>query len=571
MAIGFKNRKTPGVYVTELQAFPKSIVGVPTAVPAFIGYTEKAEENGKPIFNKPVKIDSMVEFERLYGGAHTQTFKIEKGTDADYDFRVAKKDAAGAYDNYTLTKTKACFYLHRSLQLFYDNGGGDCYIVSVGKYDSADSASGAPAATDPAATPPATTDPATADPATTDPAAAPPAASDPAPAPATEGIGSGKVEEKYLKKGLDIIAKEKGPTMLVVPDAVLVSGGNTDYVKLMTQMLDQAKKLQDRVAILDVLDGDDQAKMTDAIDAFRTGVGIDNDVPSKLSYGIAYYPWLNANVISKDDINYTYIDASSQAQLKTLVTDEAKANLEPGETAIPKEQEDMINNIKDSGQTPNEISSYDQALNAMCPVYSIVETAMAKKLNVLPTCGGIAGVYSMVDANSGVWQAPANVSIATVISPTVRITDKMQENMNVPINGKAVNAIRSFTDRDNVIWGSRTLDGNSRDWRYVNIRRTLVYIEQTLKQSMNQFVFEANDSSTWTAVKSMAESWLNSLWERGGLMGDKASDAFSVTVGLGSTMTANDILDGYMIVQIMLQMVHPVEFIELTIKQKMSE
>jgi phage tail sheath protein FI len=121
-----------------------------------------------------------------------------------------------------------------------------------------------------------------------------------------------------------------------------------------------------------------------------------------------------------------------------------------------------------------------------------------------------------------------------------------------------------------VVWGARTLDANSLDWRYIQVRRTLVYIETSIKTALNQFVFAANDGKTWVAATAMVSGFLQGLWSQGGLMGDKASDAFTVQCGLGSTMTGMDILNGYMIVQVTLQMIHPAEFIELTFKQKME-
>jgi phage tail sheath protein FI len=121
-----------------------------------------------------------------------------------------------------------------------------------------------------------------------------------------------------------------------------------------------------------------------------------------------------------------------------------------------------------------------------------------------------------------------------------------------------------------VVWGARTLDGNSLDWKYIQVRRTLIYVEQSIEASLQPFVFAANDGKTWVAVTSMVSNFLQGLWSQGGLMGAKADEAFTVSCGLGSTMTPLDVLDGYMIVQVTLQMIRPAEFIELTFKQKMQ-
>jgi phage tail sheath protein FI len=142
--------------------------------------------------------------------------------------------------------------------------------------------------------------------------------------------------------------------------------------------------------------------------------------------------------------------------------------------------------------------------------------------------------------------------------------------MNVPLDGLAVNAIRQFPGRGAVVWGARTLDGNSQDYRYIQVRRTLIYIEQSIKTALAPFAFAPNTGVTWTSVNAMISDFLTQLWTQGGLMGDKPSDAFQVSVGLGSTMTAQDVLDGYMRVSVTLQMIRPAEFIELTFVQQMQ-
>ncbi|HEX9939009.1 MAG TPA: phage tail sheath C-terminal domain-containing protein [Longimicrobium sp.] len=175
-----------------------------------------------------------------------------------------------------------------------------------------------------------------------------------------------------------------------------------------------------------------------------------------------------------------------------------------------------------------------------------------------------------VDETRGVWNAPANVSLRSVAGPTVPLDGNQQAELNMPVDGKAVDALREFPGRGTVVWGARTLDGNSPDYRYIQVRRTLIYIEQSIKNALAQFAFAPNTGQTWTSVVSMVSSFLQQLWSQGGLMGATAQEAFSVECGLGSTMTGKDILDGWMIVQITVQMIRPAEFTELTFKQKME-
>jgi phage tail sheath protein FI len=168
-----------------------------------------------------------------------------------------------------------------------------------------------------------------------------------------------------------------------------------------------------------------------------------------------------------------------------------------------------------------------------------------------------------------VQKAPANTGIASVVGPVVDINHDEQEDLNVPLNGMAVNAIRTMPGKGMLIWGARTLDGNSQDWRYVNVRRTMIMLEQSIKTAAEAYVFEPNNALTWSTVKSMIENFLTNQWKAGVLMGSKPEDAFSVDVGLGSTMTGNDVLDGYMRVSVKVCVVRPAEFIVITFQQLM--
>ncbi len=133
----------------------------------------------------------------------------------------------------------------------------------------------------------------------------------------------------------------------------------------------------------------------------------------------------------------------------------------------------------------------------------------------------MAGVFAANDALRGVWNAPANIASKLRRDQRVAVNAAEQGPLNVPINGKAVNVIREFTDRGAVVWGARTLDGNSLDYRYVQIRRTIIYIEQSIQTALDQYVFAPNNGQTWVAVTAMVSAFLQNLWSQGGLMSDK--------------------------------------------------
>jgi hypothetical protein len=217
-----------------------------------------------------------------------------------------------------------------------------------------------------------------------------------------------------------------------------------------------------------------------------------------------------------------------------------------------------------------ELTDDSELFTISKPLASIVQNIRGTGYT-LPPSGGIAGVYASVDNNVGVWKAPANVSMNSVSSVARKFTQDETDNLNRPDNGKAVNAIRFFRGRGILVYGARTLAGNDNEWRYVPVRRLFNMVEESVKKATEPFVFEPNDANTWQKVKAMIENFLLTLWRDGALAGAKPEDAFFVKVGLGETMTSDDILNGYMNVEIGMAAVRPAEFIILKFSHKLQE
>jgi uncharacterized protein len=663
--------KTPGVYIEELDAFPPSIVGVETAVPVFIGYTETAEKNGRSAYLQPIRIASMADYKAVFGDAFEPHFTL---TDPAAETALAKakadektaaknlQDAKDALPNatdktaaqtliddkqklynaaqtstrtaendvkterlgpadvalgerrFTLDYGKIRHYLYNALRLFYANGGGSCYIVSVGEYLK-------------------------------------------------------EIELKPFQDGLAAVQDLVGPTMLVIPEAVLLS--KVDYGTLVADMLKQCLAKQDRVAILDIWAPPDFStkNLDDVVKEFRGALG---GVPSAaLKYGMAYAPFLRTSIVDPSELDYTnfselkdgtpgplawallaeanrlYPDEKKDQKKPELMDKSADTKQEGAETkgaetkgaetkgaetkpegaetkgaetkgaetkgaetkqstatgtqvtkpppawlaSVPKEltlttkareigtsyltaMAEVEQANKDKTLTRDEywaqVKKINEGLTAQVPALKEIYKAMAAKLGLLPPSAAMAGIYTQNDTLRGVWNAPANVGLSAVIAPMLSFSNKMQENLNMPTDGLAINAIREFVGRGTLVWGARTLDGNSNDWRYIQVRRALIYIEQSVELALNKFVFEPNVGRTWVTVASMVGGFLRGVWQAGGLMGATPNEAFSVQCGLGSTMTAQDVLEGRMIVQIKLQMVRPAEFIVLTFQQQMQ-
>ena len=678
--------KTPGVYVEEIPKLPPSVAQVETAIPAFIGYTAKAEKNGESMINKGLAVESLAEFEAFYG----------KGPAATYQTYL------DATDTVTEVVSTAPYLLYDSLKLFYDNGGGKCYIFSSGLYKT-----------------------------------------------------NGTVDAAELITALQVVEKYDEPTIIVSPDAVL-SSSSTGLYDFQKAALAQCGKLQDRFLICDLLPSSETVAnqtFNDRVQQFRDAIGISN-----LKYGAAYAPYLKSSIPktikyrdivlrrgtpsaftpltvealnsdnniaqlikdlegAKKAVNdlkalqavgapgiltgtnksfeqeyktlldayaaaaapktnevkaiYTFslkllaavqqlqtnwpakvattpVPASSTQSVSFIIKDDiagiaatstAKSTFEtvikhsnafgegtqadelmpddptaandlnkallllgivPGtyntitDAAIDALYANPVTDAQKSEEAKkaiasaypvfikfyNEVSAaaasyektFDDSLEAAMGIYKTIKNKIVASSSTMPPGAAMAGIYARVDNARGVWKAPANESLNSVVAPHFQITAEQQSGLNVDaVAGKSINAIRAFTGKGTLVWGARTLSGNDNEWRYVSVRRFFNMVEESCKKSTEPFVFEPNDATTWVKVQGMIENFLTVLWRQGALQGAKPEHAFYVAVGLGKTMTALDILEGRMIVEIGMAVVRPAEFIILQFSHKMAE
>lgn len=188
-----------------------------------------------------------------------------------------------------------------------------------------------------------------------------------------------------------------------------------------------------------------------------------------------------------------------------------------------------------------------------------------------PPSGAVAGVVVAVDAQRGVWKAPANVALQGVLAPVVTLDAQQLGALNVDTSaGKSINAIRPVSGKGLLVWGARTLAGNDNEWRYVSVRRFCIMVEASLKLSTAWVVFEPNDANTWSRVCAMTQNYLTTTWRNGALAGAKPEQAFFVRCGLNQTMTALDLQQGRLIVEVGLAVARPAEFIILRFLHQMQ-
>ncbi len=146
----------------------------------------------------------------------------------------------------------------------------------------------------------------------------------------------------------------------------------------------------------------------------------------------------------------------------------------------------------------------------------------------------------------------------------------MSLNVN-PDTGKSINAIRSFTGKGTLVWGARTLDGNSNEWRYISVRRFFNMVEESVKKATERFVFEPNTAKHLDSCSDNDRKFPESAVQDGALAGSKPEEAYYVSVGLNKTMSAQDILEGNMVIEIGMAAVRPAEFIVLRFSHKLQE
>lgn len=549
--------KTPNVYVKEESTLPPSVAEVATAIPAFIGFTEiteDAKDKAISLVNMPIRITSLDEYEAVFGGAYAENIKISYS--AAGEFYVPEKEETALSE----------YFLYQSVQHFFANGGGACYVVSVGMY--------------------------------------------------------GDTKEKSIfMDGLMALEAVDEVTLFVMPETVTLPAQS--HYDVHNAAIAQANKLQDRFAIIDVqqinvLSGDTRA---DA-ELMR------NKVVGELKYGAAYYPYLRTSIArsySEDTAMVTFkVLANKIHSSYSLVNLEGTALDDEGYAADDSGPYRVF--VSDGAGVTTDLDGYKVDLDGereldgageMLSVaifenadgdaitmgdgsaivtgekeitvslaylnnpitrfsstaqYNSIKSLLRSNYLILPPSAGVVGGIAKTDGSRGVWKSPANVPLTQVLAPVVMIDNSQQESLNVDETaGKSINAIRAFVGKGNLIWGARTLAGNDLEWRYISVRRLFNMVEESLKKATAFAVFEPNTPFTWLKLKTMTENYLRNLWQQGALMGASESQAFFVNVGLGESMTEQDILEGLMKIKIGMAASRPAEFIELTFQHKSLE
>ena len=226
---------------------------------------------------------------------------------------------------------------------------------------------------------------------------------------------------------------------------------------------------------------------------------------------------------------------------------------------------DMPKDRKKTDELLEYRDMFDSNYAAMYHPWVQIFDPLSKKNIIAPPSGSVLGIYARTDTAVGVHKAPAN----EVVRACTGLASSYNTAEQDLLNPKGVNLIRSFPGRGIRVWGARTVTSNA-TWKYINVRRLFIFLEESIRANTNWVVFEPNTEALWGRVKRTIEMFLASVWRSGALAGTSPSEAFFVEIGR-STMTQDDIDNGRLICVIGVAPVKPAEFVIFRIGQYTSE
>jgi hypothetical protein len=225
---------------------------------------------------------------------------------------------------------------------------------------------------------------------------------------------------------------------------------------------------------------------------------------------------------------------------------------------------DMPKDMTKTDELINYRSMIDSTYAAMYHPWIEVFDRAANKPSFVPPSGAVLGVYSRTDMNRGVHKAPANETVfCTGLS--VNYTKDEQDILNP----EGINLIRALPGQGIRVWGARTASTNAA-FKYVNVRRLFIYVEESIKAATNWVVFEPNDAALWQRVNMTVSGFLDTMWRNGMLAGGSPGEAYFVEIG-PSTMSRDDIMNGRLICNIGIAPSRPAEFVIFRVTQHTAE
>jgi hypothetical protein len=180
----------------------------------------------------------------------------------------------------------------------------------------------------------------------------------------------------------------------------------------------------------------------------------------------------------------------------------------------------------------------------------------------VPPSGHVAGIFARVDTERGVFKAPAN----EVVRGALGLTHPLSKGDQGELNRHGVNCIRALNGNI-YVWGARTVGGEAnQDLQYINVRRTLLFLRESIDEGIQWAVFEPNTPALWASITRNVTSFLTTMWRAGALFGSTAKDAFYVKCD-AETNTAETINAGQVVTEVGVAIVRPAEFVIFRLSQ----
>ncbi|MCC8024477.1 MAG: phage tail sheath subtilisin-like domain-containing protein [Clostridium sp.] len=570
---------SPGVYVEEFDSGAKPMEGVGTSTAGFIGLAEKG-----PVVGVPQLVTNFADFKRIYGG-------------------YLSENEFGAYR-----------FLAYAVEHFFINGGSRCFIARVAPSDAKQSAGNAPSPESPAVEFIARNPGIWGDKITV--TAAP---SSKAKTQVLEVIEAGGEKKYRVKNGAgfqpgDVVAfsvknedevvynrvvsnqdnqitfAEEFPSDVVDTDLAPVRTISTCELNLEIRYEDQTESYENvsfNVTSPNYID----KKLSRSDLVFASYVGTPSKAPvppfeeftGGVSPVISLAGGSNGSVgnISAADFIGTDNGAGRRTGIQAFVDNDVVSIMAVPGITDPNVQLTLVAHCENLGSRfaildiPREYRKiqdvtahreiFDSTYAALYHPWLEVFDPLDKKNIALPPSGSVAGIYARSDNTRGVHKAPAN----EVVRSCVGLDCQFNKGEQDILNPKGVNLIRIFPGQGIRVWGARTASSDG-SWKYINIRRLFIFIEESIKANTNWAVFEPNDEVLWVRVQRTITVFLTNLWRNGSLAGSSTDEAFFVNIGR-NTMSQDDIDNGRLICVIGVAPVKPAEFVIFRITQKTNE
>jgi phage tail sheath protein FI len=529
----------PGIYIEELPSSARTITPAPTSITVFVGYTHpfQGECAARGLWGQAIQIFNFTEYERVFGGLYRSTVVKSHVADAVYQFFL--------------------------------NGGTNAYVVGLQpKYYTAPTLQ--------------------------------------APLPtfikvveaASGAVGGIKFTAKHLTEATNKVSitirnlRQTGTTANNTADILITHGSRLEsYPNVLVKSglpagITDANFIDKRLAssaIVKVEPADTGTK--EYLDAYTTA----SPAPSVISLDLADMPLptVSYTTFRAKDITDVFADEASldKVDIFNLLVIPGVSDNGIWSTALHFCERKLAFYVMDAPQD----ATADGMGIGLTQIKTIVDHPSMPRFSAngalyfpflktidplsstvlqQPPSGFVAGIYARTDTRRGVWKAPAGLEASILNTTGVVEEGRMTDMRQGVLNPLGVNVLRSFPGSGTVIWGARSvgINGALQQWRYVPVRRTALFIEQTLLRNLGWVVFEPNDEPLWTAIRISIDGFMLSLFRQAAFQGSTPSQAFRVQCD-ATTTTQTDIDNGVVNIVVGFRPLKPAEFVVIKIAQ----